>query len=221
MLCVPAIVPSRQSGHGRKGAGEDTREKNTAMAQDSQLYIVLGLGNPGEEYAATKHNVGWMVIDELARRHHIPLRRERLKANYGRGSIAGQQVVLAKPLTFVNLSGDAALRLAIFFRVKVRNFLVVLDDMNLPPGVIRLRSSGSDGGHKGLRSIIETFGTTDIPRLRIGIGAPEGMDAVKWVLSPFDETTQPVMEAAIKRAADCVETYLADGLEAAMQRHNG
>lgn len=190
------------------------------MTQLPELYIVLGLGNPGEEYVATKHNVGWMVIDELAQRHGIQLRRERLKANYGRGRIAGREVVLAKPLTFVNLSGDAALRLAIFFRVKVRNFLVVLDDMNLPPGAVRLRPGGSDGGHKGLRSILETFGTADVPRLRIGIGPPEGMDAVQWVLSPFNEDLQPIMAAAIKAAADCVETYLAEGSEAAMQRYN-
>lgn len=196
------------------------QRKDTGMTEKPELHIVLGLGNPGEEYVATKHNVGWMVIDELAQRHGIQLRRERLKANYGRGRIAGREVVLAKPLTFVNLSGDAALRLAIFFRVKVRNFLVVLDDMNLPPGAVRLRPSGSDGGHKGLRSILETFGTADVPRLRIGIGPPEGMDAVQWVLSPFKEDAQPIMAAAIKTAADCVETYLAEGLEAAMQRYN-
>ncbi|MCX7597584.1 MAG: aminoacyl-tRNA hydrolase [Armatimonadetes bacterium] len=191
------------------------------MTQVPELHIILGLGNPGAEYAATKHNVGWMVIDELAQRHGIELRRERLKANYGRGRIAGHAVVLAKPLTFVNLSGDAALRLAFFFRVKVHNFLVVLDDMNLPPGTLRLRASGSDGGHKGLRSIIETFGTTEVPRLRVGIGPPQEGDAVQWVLSPFDENTQPIMAAAIKTAADCVETYLAEGLEVAMQRYNG
>lgn len=190
------------------------------MTQEPQLHIVLGLGNPGEEYAATKHNVGWMVVDELAQRHNILLRRERLKANYGRGRIAGREVVLAKPLTFVNLSGDAALRLAIFFRVKVQNFLVVLDDMNLPPGTIRLRPGGSDGGHKGLRSILQIFGTADVPRLRVGIGPPEGMDAVNWVLSPFPEPLQPVIASAIKTAADCVETYLAEGLEVAMQRYN-
>ncbi len=185
-------------------------------------HCILGIGNPGKEYADTKHNVGWWVVDELARRHNIRISRKRLRAEYGRGVLAGQDVVLAKPQTFVNASGDAALRLAIFFRIKPGQFIVVLDDMNLPPGTIRLRRRGSDGGHKGLRSIIAAFGTQEIPRLRIGIGPPPpGTNAVDWVLSPFDEETLPAIRDAVSRAADCIEVALADGLDAAMQQFNG
>jgi len=184
-------------------------------------YCILGLGNPGGEYADTKHNVGWWVVDELARRHDLRLNRRRLRAEYGRGKIEGADVVLAKPLTFVNASGDAALRIAAFFRIRPDHFIVVLDDMNLQPGQMRLRKSGSDGGHRGLRSILATFGTVEVPRLRLGIGPPpEGMGAVQWVLSPFDEQTRKVIDEQVGRAADCIEVLLAEGLEAAMSRFN-
>ncbi|MBC7289442.1 MAG: aminoacyl-tRNA hydrolase [Armatimonadetes bacterium] len=185
-------------------------------------WCIVGIGNPAQQYADTKHNVGWWVVDELCRRHNVRLNRQRLRAEYGRGTIAGQDVVLAKPLTFVNASGDAALRLALFFRIKPEQFVVVLDDMNLPPGTIRLRRGGSDGGHKGLRSILQIFGTPDVPRLRIGVGSPPpGTNPVEWVLSPFEESVLPVIREAVGRAADCIETLLACGFERAMQQFNG
>ncbi|MGD9518578.1 MAG: aminoacyl-tRNA hydrolase [Armatimonadota bacterium] len=185
-------------------------------------YCVLGIGNPGSEYAHTKHNIGWWVVDELARRHDIALKRERLRARYGRGRVKSVDVVLAQPLTYVNASGDAALRLAVFFRIRPANFIIVLDDMNLEPGAVRLRPGGSDGGHRGLRSIIEVFGTTEVPRLRVGIGSPpEGKRAVEWVLSPFAEDVRPVVDEAITRAADCIEVALTQGLPTAMSQFNG
>ena len=183
---------------------------------------ILGIGNPGKEYADTKHNVGWWVVDELARRHGIEVKRKRLRAEYGRGTIAGQDVILAKPQTFVNASGDAALRLAIFFRMKPQQFIVVLDDMNLAPGTIRLRMKGSDGGHKGLRSVLAVFGTQEVPRLRIGIGPPPpGTSAVDWVLSPFDDEAVDLIREAVLRAADCIEVAVEQGFEVAMQQFNG
>jgi PTH1 family peptidyl-tRNA hydrolase len=192
------------------------------MAGSGAIRCILGIGNPTDQYANTKHNVGWWVVDELAAQHNVHLKRERLRAIYGRGRVDGNDVVLAKPATYVNLSGDAALRLAIFFRIRPSEFLVVLDDMNLPVGQVRLRRDGSDGGHKGLRSMIEVFGTAEIPRLRIGIGSPPpGSGAVDWVLTPFNKETEPAMQAAIKRAADCIEAVLKDGFEAAMSKFNG
>ncbi len=182
---------------------------------------ILGIGNPGPEYADTKHNVGWWVVDTLAERHGIQLSRRRLRSQFGRGQICGVDTVLAKPLTFVNASGEAAIRLAAFFRIKPQRFIVVLDDMNLPPGAIRLRKRGSDGGHKGLRSILQIFGTLEVPRLRIGIGPPpEGTSAVDWVLSPFDEQTLPAIKDAVARAADCIQAALERGLDYAMSQFN-
>jgi PTH1 family peptidyl-tRNA hydrolase len=191
-------------------------------AATGAIRCIVGIGNPTDQYANTKHNVGWWVVDELASRHNVHMKRERLRAIYGRGRIGGLDIVLAKPTTYVNLTGDAALRLAIFFGIKPSEFLVVLDDMNLPTGQIRLRRDGSDGGHKGLRSMIQTFGTMEIPRLRIGIGAPEGRGGgVDWVLTPFDKETMPLIQDAVKRAGDCIETILKDGLEIAMTKYNG
>lgn len=185
-------------------------------------HCILGIGNPGPEYAATKHNIGWWVVDELARRHDLRLRRERLRACYGRGRIKGADVVLAQPQTFVNASGDAALRLALFFHIRPEQFVVVLDDMNLEPGTIRLRKSGSDGGHRGLRSIIEVFGTADVPRLRLGIGAPPpGTRGVDWVLSPFAEDVRPAVQESLARAADCIEVVVTRDIETAMSQFNG
>lgn len=185
-------------------------------------YCVLGIGNPGPEYAETKHNIGWAIIDVLAERHDIPLNRRRLRSVYGRGRIDGADTVLAKPLTYVNNSGDAALRLASFFRIRPEWFIVVLDDMNLEPGTLRLRRQGSDGGHRGLRSVMAALGTIEIPRLRVGIGPPPpGTSAVDWVLSPFAEDVLPTMKQACERAADCIEVALAEGLEEAMNRYNG
>jgi PTH1 family peptidyl-tRNA hydrolase len=184
-------------------------------------YCILGIGNPGPEYTDTKHNVGWWVVEELARRHHVSLDRERLRCRYGRKNIAGRDVVLAEPLTFVNASGEAALRLALFFRLPPQRFIVTLDDLNLQPGQLRLRCSGSDGGHLGLRSVLQAFGTQEVPRLRVGIGAPQpGVSAVEWVLSPFSEEVLEVIRAAVQRAADCLEVALAEGLPQAMQRFN-
>jgi PTH1 family peptidyl-tRNA hydrolase len=186
-----------------------------------KIYCVFGLGNPGTEYANTKHNVGWRVVEELARRHGIALNRERLRARYGRGQIADADVVLSQPQTFVNASGDAALRLALFFRIRPEHFVVVLDDMNLEPGMIRLRKGGSDGGHRGLRSVIAAFGTEEVPRLRIGIGPPpQDTGAVEWVLSPFPIEMRPLIEDAVLQAADCIETALRNGIEAAMSQFN-
>ncbi len=185
------------------------------------MKLVVGLGNPGSKYAGTRHNVGFMVVDRLARRNGIEITKKQCNALSGLGTIAGHRVCLAKPQTFMNLSGEAVSCLARFYKVAPRDLLVIYDERDLPVGRIRLREKGSAGGHRGLQSIIGMLGTSDIPRLRIGIGRPEAIDAVEHVLGSFSAEERPLMEEALNRAAEAVEAVLAEGMDAAMNRYNG
>ena len=183
------------------------------------MRCLIGLGNPGAEYAETRHNLGFRVIALLAERHKIRL-RGRDYARFGQGQIAGEPVVLAQPLTFMNDSGHAARRLLQRFRLRPEDLLVLYDDLDLDLGQLRLRPSGSPGTHNGARSLAEQVGP-NFPRLRLGMGPlPPRTDAVHFVLSSFPEAQRPVVEQMLVRAADAVEYFLAEGLEAARNRYN-
>jgi len=185
------------------------------------MRCIVGLGNPGSEYAATRHNVGFRVIETLADRHRNEVSKRRLQALFGRGRIGDVELVLAKPQTFMNDSGIAVRRLLDYYHLEPQHLLVVCDDINLDLGQSRLRRSGSPGGQRGLRSIGQHLGGTDFVRLRVGIGRLEaGRDAKAFVLSPFRASEREAAEEAISRAADAVECALRDGLEAAMGRYN-
>ncbi|MCX8072965.1 MAG: aminoacyl-tRNA hydrolase [Candidatus Binatia bacterium] len=183
-------------------------------------WLVLGLGNPGEEYVGTRHNVGFEVVDALCRRHGIVLRQRLPSLLYGQGRIVGQEVILGKPRTFMNRSGVAAREGLKRWMLRPEQLLVVLDDVALPLGKIRVRKQGSDGGHKGLRSVLASVGSELVPRIRVGIGQPKHGDIVEFVLSPFSRAERPVIDEAIERAADAVETVLSQGVEVAMNRFN-
>lgn len=186
------------------------------------MHCLVGLGNPGAEYAATRHNVGWHVADELARRHGLELSRRRLRSHFGRGIIAGQDCLLVKPQTFMNDSGDAVARVLMYFRLPVSSVLLLYDDLNLDLGVMRFRRGGSDGGHKGVRSVLQHLHTQEVPRLRLGIGRPPpGMDAIHYVLTPFSRSEADRHREMVERAAEAVELYLKQGMEAAMNAYNG
>ncbi len=186
------------------------------------MRCIVGLGNPGPEYARTRHNVGAMVIDRLAERHGIALATRRHHALFGRGALSGVETLLVEPQTFMNNSGDAVRRILAYYELGPEHLLVVMDDINLPLGVLRIRRSGTDGGQKGLRSIIQHLKTPDIARLRLGVGQlPAGRDATAYVLSPFRASEREAAATALDRAADAVEVALAEGLEAAMNRYNG
>ena len=149
-------------------------------------YIIVGLGNPGREYRETRHNVGFLVVDRISERMGIPLTKMRSQALIGKGVFRSEQVILAKPQTFMNLSGQAVSGLVNFFKVPLENILIVHDDLDLPFGTIRIRKAGGAGGQKGLGSTIERLGTEQFPRMRIGIGRPPGrMDAADYVLRTF------------------------------------
>jgi PTH1 family peptidyl-tRNA hydrolase len=183
--------------------------------------VIVGLGNPGPEYAQTRHNVGFWCIDRLAETYSITFSRRQRLVLVGEGTIDGQRVVLAKPRTFMNRSGQAVDYLLARFRIKAGNLLVVYDDKDLPPGAIRLRPRGSGGAHNGIQSVLEAAGTQDVPRLRIGIGQPsEEIDQVEYVLSAMPEDEHELVDEAVGRAADAVVLMLSDGIDEAMNTYN-
>ena len=182
--------------------------------------LIVGLGNPGPEYADTRHNVGFRCVDELARRHGLKWERPRLKAIQARGRIAGQDVVLAKPQTYMNVSGASVVQLVKWYKTPLDQLLVVADDLDLPYGQLRLRAEGSAGGQKGLASIIQQLRTNAVPRLRIGIGRPRWGEPSGYVLSRFTKEQAAALPEIIGRAADAAEVWLTDGLIAAMNRYN-
>ena len=185
------------------------------------MKLIAGLGNPGSEYRGTRHNVGFEVIDELARRHDLTFEGAPTEAVIAKAHRLPGGALLAKPLTFVNLSGRAIVDLAHYYRIGFDEILVVTDDVNLPLGRLRARARGSDGGHNGLRSIIEQIGTTEFSRLRIGVGRGDNRrDLADHVLSRFDEAEKAEVVEAIQRAADAVEMFVTDGIGRVMNTFN-
>ncbi len=182
------------------------------------MKIVLGIGNPGREYAMTRHNVGFMVIDELTAIYNVSF-RERFKGLTGEAIIDGEKILLIKPLTYVNEAGRCALDVVNFYKLSVQDVIVVCDDANLPLGKLRIRRQGSDGGHNGLKSIIYNLKSEDFPRIRIGIDAPQH-DMVSHVLGRFSNEESAVMAQSIKSAADAAACIIKDGVDAAMNRYN-
>ena len=195
----------------------------SAPATDEPPTLILGLGNPGEEYSLHRHNIGFRVVDALAARHSVSFsRRKKLRARVAEGTIGGKPVVLAKPQTFMNRSGRAAARLVGAFHIPFDEALVIYDDLDLPLGRLRLRPVGGSGGHKGISSIISALGTQGFARLRLGIGRPPGkMEPADYVLLPFEQEELPLLTAVLETAAAAVECWLADGITAAMDRYNG
>ncbi len=183
----------------------------------TERYLIVGLGNPGREYAATRHNVGFRVVDALAQTWGVSFGHSRQRALLAEARLGNRRVWLAKPQTYMNLSGQAVGPLVRFYRLPLTHLLVIYDDMDLPFGVLRLRPLGGHGGHKGMKSIIEALGDRRFPRLRIGIGRPPGhMDPATYVLRPFSAAEREQWPWVQARAVEAVQRWLNDGLEAAM-----
>jgi PTH1 family peptidyl-tRNA hydrolase len=184
--------------------------------------LIVGLGNPGIEYSQHRHNVGFRVVDQLAKDHDLSFRRVKwARARAASGRIVGRKAVLAKPQTFMNLSGRAVGRLGRYYEIPPDCILVVYDELDLPFGRLRLRPQGGAGGHKGMRSIIETLGTQSFPRLRVGIDRPLGrLDPAEYVLQPFDADQVGQLAQVVERAVAAIECWLEKGIEAAMDRFN-
>ena len=182
--------------------------------------LIVGVGNPGAEYAGTRHNVGFQCLDALAGAHRVSFTKRQEKALVGTGNIEGVPVVLAKPMTFMNLSGVAVAGLARRWKVPPPDIFVIYDDMDLPFGKIRIRERGSSGGHKGIQSIIAEIGTDDFPRLRVGIGRPQDSDSIDHVLSEFTQAESSELKDVYAKAVAAVETVLREGLPPAINRFN-
>jgi peptidyl-tRNA hydrolase, PTH1 family len=181
--------------------------------------IIVGLGNPGTAYRMSRHNIGFQVVDRLAKISHLSIRTKRFRSLYETGCIDSEKVVLAKPMTFMNRSGEAVKKAADFFHLKVEDLVVVHDDLDLPFGRLRFKRRGGDGGHQGVRSVIERMGENNFLRLKVGIGRPpEGMDPAEYVLDVFDDVEQSRLDQVLCRAAECLRTLLLEGLEKAMNQ---
>ena len=186
------------------------------------MYIVVGLGNPSKQYEGTRHNVGFDTIDYLAGKYQIPSSGLKHKAVYGKGVIAGQKVLLAKPLTYMNLSGESVSELINYYKEDPEDKLIVIyDDINLEPGSIRIRKKGSAGGHNGIKSIISCTGTENFKRIRVGVGEkPEKWDLADFVLSSFSKKERMHVDESIGHAADALEMILSDDIDGAMNKYN-
>jgi peptidyl-tRNA hydrolase, PTH1 family len=185
------------------------------------MKLVVGLGNPGSEYRDTRHNIGFLVIDELARRWNTGASREQFDALVVKTVADGTPVMLVKPLTFMNLSGQAVAALAGYYKVEPADVLALTDDVALPLGRLRARREGGAGGHNGLKSLIEQLGTQSFPRLRLGVGRGDGRrDLADHVLGRFEADERETVSAAVLRAADATEMFLRDGIERAMNAFN-
>lgn len=192
-------------------------------AKVKQGYLVVGLGNPGEEYSLTRHNIGFMVVNELAKRCRLEFKKWRTLALITKGQYNNRSVVFAKPTAYMNLSGNAVVSLLSYYKISPTNLLVISDDVNLPLGKLRLRKQGSDGGHNGLASIIESLGTIQFSRLRVGVRGTEDTlpkDLAPYVLGRFNRPEQQMVKEIISHAADAIECFLEQGIDIAMSRFN-
>lgn len=186
------------------------------------MYLIAGLGNPGRQYEATRHNMGFDVLDCLIEKHHIAQSGVKFNAMFGKGIIGGEKVILMKPLSFMNLSGGPIQEMANYFKIDPETELIVIyDDIDLEPGQLRIRKQGSAGGHNGMKDIIRKLGTDKFLRIKVGVGAkPKGWDLADHVLSRFTDGDRKLVDESIEKAADAVEIMISQGADAAMNLYN-
>ena len=185
------------------------------------IFMIVGLGNPGREYRETRHNIGFITLDGFSARHEIKLSKVQNKAIIGIGKYKDSKIILVKPQTYMNLSGQSVSGLVRYYKVPFEHLIVAHDDVDLPFGTIRIRPGGGSAGQKGINSIIQQLGTQDFPRLRMGVGRPPGqMQAADYVLQSFSKSDQEFLKEFVDRAVDSLECFIDDGLDAAMNRFN-
>lgn len=185
------------------------------------MFIIVGLGNPGMKFDASRHNVGFEVIERLAYEHNIKVDRKKHKALIGQGVIKGSKVILVKPQTYMNLSGESVRSILDFYNASEEDVLVIYDDTSMELGALRIRLKGSAGGHNGVKSLIQHMGTNEFMRIKVGVGEkPPGWDMAKYVLSRFTKEEVPVIQDSIKNAVKMIETILDDGVDKAMNLYN-
>jgi len=184
------------------------------------MYVIAGLGNPGRQYEKTRHNMGFLVADEFAAAHGIDVRRIKHKALIGEGRVGGEKVLVVKPQTYMNLSGESLREVMAYYDVPMENLIVIYDDMDLETGALRIRKKGSSGSHNGMKSVIYQLQDDVFPRIRIGIGTPPAEDWKDYVTGQVTEKEAPVLAKAVKEAAAALECIITDGIDIAMNRFN-
>ncbi len=195
-------------------------DRSAMKREENEPFLIVGLGNPGPKYAANRHNVGFMTVDRLAQINGMSMGRVKSKALYDKGEVAGIQVILAKPQTYMNKSGDSISQLVRFYKIPTKNVLVIYDELDLPLGSLRLRQNGGSGGHNGMKSVIQLLGN-DFPRLRLGIGRPPGrMDPAAFVLRDFRSEEIEIVNAMVDNAIAAIESFIRAGIDLAMTYHN-
>lgn len=185
------------------------------------MYLIVGLGNPEAEYARTRHNMGVDVINELADKYKISISREKFDGLYGTGEIEGKKVILLKPQTYMNLSGDSVIQFVNFYKLKPEEILVIYDDIDTIPGKIRVRKKGGSGTHNGMKSVVSRLNSEDFPRIRVGIGMPEYKDdLVNYVIGNITDKDYEELKTGISKASEAVTSILKDGIDIAMNKYN-
>lgn len=183
------------------------------------MYLIVGLGNPGCEYENTRHNIGFDVIDYIAKENNININKEKFKGNYGDGFINGEKVILLKPLTYMNLSGESIREISNFYKIDNKNIIVIYDDISLDVGRMRIRPKGSAGGHNGIKSIIANLGTEEFPRIKVGVGQPKG-NLVSHVLGKFSKEERDILEKVIEASEKAALCIMDKGANDAMNKFN-
>ena len=187
------------------------------------MYLIVGLGNPGRDYVGTRHNVGFEALDVIASKYDIKLNKEKFRAVYGEGRIGGERVILAKPQTFMNLSGESVREIMSWYKIAPENLIVIYDDISLEVGTLRIRPKGSAGGHNGVKNIIYQLSTDIFPRIKIGIGAPKTpeYELIDYVLGKFQKEEVDILIKVAIKTAEAVEVIIENGTELAMSKFNG
>lgn len=185
------------------------------------MYLIVGLGNPESDYSQTRHNMGFNVINKLADKYGIEVNKSKFKALYGKGKIKDEQVVLIKPQTYMNLSGEAVQEFVNFYKVDMENVLVIYDDIDTEPGKIRIRKTGGAGTHNGMKSVVNCLGSQEFPRIRVGIGMPKFKDdLINYVLGHIPDEEKEILDGATSLAAKAIESIVENGIDIAMNKYN-
>ncbi len=185
------------------------------------MYLIVGLGNPEEQYSNTRHNMGFDTINELAKRHSLKIEKSKFQGLYEKAKIEEKDVILLKPQTYMNLSGNSIKQVMDFYKIEAKKLIVIYDDMDIEKGVIKLRKKGGPGSHNGMKSIINNIQTTEFPRIRIGIGKPEYLlDKINYVIGPIPKSEREILDKGIKKATDAIEDILLNGMDYAMNKYN-
>lgn len=209
------LKPKESTGITRSTSFKSAGKRHT-------MKLIAGLGNPGRDYAGTRHNIGFGVIARISDKYQIPLTSKEHKAVCGKGMIGGEKVILAQPQTFMNLSGECIRSFADYYKIDPEDIIVAFDDISLGVGQLRVRQKGSAGGHNGIKNIIEHLGTNEFPRVKVGVGGkPEGGDLVRHVLGRFSKGDEKIIGEVLDFAVEAVEAIVSEGVDAAMNSFNG